>query len=160
MSSKRKIVIFSLDNTLRDTAWRLNLIPFGVRRKNPLEWAKFHAAGMQDEPIKEMLALFKMYVNNPDYDVHIWANSVEECREDIRKWFSHQGVVGRSYQQLYLRPDGNQLSNKEIYERWLQSTPKDELDRISVVISNDDALCEVFNANHIDVLKLNGVDTQ
>lgn len=158
MSSKRKIVIFSLDSTLRDSGWRLNRLPYGEKKKDPRAWFSFHREGIKDEPIKSTLELFKMYIDNPNYDVYIWGNSVEACREDVRKWLSHQGVLAQSYAQLFLRPDGNQLANKEVYERWLHTMPQEELGRVRLVVTNDDAMCEVFNETHIDVLRLNGVN--
>lgn len=160
MSSKRKIIIFSLDHTLRDAGWRLNLLPFGVRRKNPLEWLKFHANGIHDEPVKPVMDMLKLYIHCPDYDVYIWANSVEACREDVRKWFNRQGVLPSQLKQTFLRPDGNQLANKEVYERWMQGMTQDELGRVKLVVTNDDAMAEVFGETHIDVMHLNQRDVR
>ena len=158
MSSKRNIVIFTVDNTLRDASWRLNLIPIGTKRKCAAEWLKFHRAGIKDEPIKPIMTLLKMYLANPDYDVYLWANSVEACREDVRKWLNKQGVLANSYAQLFLRPDGNQLANKEVYERWLMGMPQEELGRVNLVVTNDDAMAEVFGETHVDVLHMNKRD--
>lgn len=157
MSSTRNIVIFGIDNVIRDSHWRYNLIPIGRAQQTPENWAAFHAAGKRDEPIKPMLHMLHMYAHDSDYEVYFWANIMEEYRDDVRNWLSHHGILGNAYKQLFLRPDGVRLPTKEVYERWLKGMPESELARVKIVVSADEDLIDVFAPTKVDTLKLNGV---
>lgn len=157
MSSTRNIVIFGIDNVVRDTAWRYHMIPVGRDKQDSDKWLAFHKAGVKDEPIKAMLHMVHTYIHDPEYDVYFWGNAMEECREDIRKWLSHHGITGRSYKQLFLRPDGVKLPNREVYERWVKGMPQGEIERVKLVISHDPDMLDVFANHRVDTLKVNGV---
>jgi phosphoglycolate phosphatase-like HAD superfamily hydrolase len=84
---EKKIIVWDIDGTLSDTAWRLHMI-----KEKPKNWPAFIKASQHDEPIAQTKYIYHALDAMPDaLMVKMTARSEDE-RELTANWLSKQGL--------------------------------------------------------------------
>lgn len=106
------MIVFDLDGTLADCSHRVHLVP-----EKGGDWAPFHAACGEDEPIRPMVNLLTMLVK-AHREVQIWTARPIDVREETERWIK-QRIPLASEAPLRMRHSEDLRSSAALKESWL-----------------------------------------
>lgn len=92
---EKKIIVWDIDGTISDTAWRLPLI-----KEKPKNWPKFMADSINDKPIAPTEYIFKALANEQDNIMIIMTARSEDERSITTQWLEKNGFL---YAEMFMR---------------------------------------------------------
>ena len=120
--SPAKFVFFDIDGTVADISHRLHFI-----QSEPKDWASFHAAATDDEPMKDMvsivIALFKQSYNDGYYPIFVTGRP-ESSREITLKWLNQAFGIYFIDDELAMRKNGDYRPDHVIKRELVQNLRK------------------------------------
>lgn len=114
-----KAILFDVDGTLADLEHRLKYV-----HQTPKDWHAFHSSLMEDTPHEWCLELLNLYRGN-GYKVILMTGRGEEYRDLSLKWFEKYDI---NYDELLMRPAGDQRHDWEIKKELYENFVKDNYD--------------------------------
>lgn len=126
---KQSAYIFDIDNTLADCSHRLHFLkePAGLVHFEKGEtdwkpdWDSFHAACVDDTPIKDVIDMLGLIHNRTLYQIIFVTGRPEKSRSDTANWLMYHTGIEATRANLFMRPDGDHREDKdlkrEIYEQ-------------------------------------------
>lgn len=128
---RSQAIIFDLDGTLANNTHRLHHV-----LNRPKNHEAYHAGMMDDVLMSPMADIFDALSSR--FTMLICTTRPEAYREDTVTWLQRQGYYNpRSYEALYMRPDGDRREDYVVKRELLQ---KMRLDGYAPFLAVDDRL--------------------
>ncbi len=170
------LYIFDLDGTLADLKHRRHFveIPFvvcdncthwhnehkcrccGVKHPFKPNWDAFHAACVDDAPIKPVIETLVALAGTAGTraDVWIWSGRMETVRNETETWLHRRaGLHGGHYEplfkQLKMRPAGDYTSDDQLKEQWLYAMSPEDRARLVMTFDDRDRVVAMWRRNGI-----------
>lgn len=128
------IVFIDLDGTLCDTRHRLHLVEKhligGEVPDEEAMWARY-AAACPNDGVVESVKTFMELLYNESY-LYLTSGRTESAREATEDWLDANDIY---YDELWMRPVGNRMSNGALKGSWVQKARDEGHD---VVLAIDD----------------------
>lgn len=132
------LAFVDLDHTLTDSYWRDPMI--GV-----VSWDEYHAAGRQDKPIPEMVALVNA-LHDSGWSVIAITGRPERFRQMTSKWLLDYNVM---IDTLVMRANDDFRPTPEYKLAEAKAIMAAEEDFVAVVFDDRDDVCAAFKAERI-----------
>lgn len=125
------MIIFDLDNTLRDASHRIHLISQGENK-----WEAFLKAGIGDPPIPKNIMNLKYF--NTQSTVEIWTGSSDFAKRETMMWLAENGILTQDINK-YSQGNNDLGNNYCDGDGWfgdIAKTEASEFDPDSKILSN------------------------
>ncbi len=127
------IILCDIDNTIRSSAWRDDMITNGD------SWDDYHVAGFMDQPVQEMLALLRTF-RWAGYKTIALTAIPEKWRQITIQWLIKYQIP---FDEILMRPDDNYLPAAEL-KLFLAKNRIPFLMEVAFMIDDRDDVCEAF----------------
>lgn len=122
------MIVFDLDGTLSNHAWRRRLYLDGTDK----DWHRYNEAAQKDDPVPGMATLFWRCCMGAGARAEIWTGRPERYREATEAWLTENLFNGNDMWRrggilkvpLRMRQEGDLRSSVEIKREWLRAAPE------------------------------------
>ncbi len=169
------LYIFDLDGTLADLKHRRHFVekplcyqcslgswPTGqplsceqcrmrvLRQKWKPNWDAFHAACVNDTPIKPVIQTLKALFYGAQADVWIWSGRMDTVRKQTEWWIGdHITDSDQLEAALKMRPAGDYTPDDQLKESWLHAMSPEDRARLVMVFDDRDRVVAMWRRNGI-----------
>lgn len=145
-------VALDLDMTTVDCSHRLNWI-----KSTPKNWAAFHAATYEDEPIQDMVDLVRALHSTGQYKFVAITARGEDNRELTEKYLQDKSGLQGCYEKLYMRPSGDMRSDSIVKPELVMKAREDGYP-ISMALEDRHNVTNAYREMGLRVLHVQGDD--
>lgn len=138
LASATKLAFIDIDHTIADSYWRDPMI--GVA-----SWDEYHAAGRDDKPIPEAVALVNA-LHDSGWSVIGLTGRPERFRQMTMKWLCDYNVM---IDTLVMRANDDYRSTPDYKLAEAKTIMAAEKDFVAVVFDDRDDVCAAFKAERI-----------
>jgi hypothetical protein len=163
----RPLFIFDLDGTLADLRHRRHFVEkpsceehaalrkpldtcpncTALRRQFTPDWNAFHAACVDDTPIKPVISLLKHLIHT-GADVWVWSGRMVTVQTETMAWLGDQGILPL-ISGLRMRPAKDHTIDHVLKERWLRDLNPESRARLACVFDDRNQVVEMWRRNGV-----------
>lgn len=145
---KPYLVLFDIDHTLSDAAWRDGMIGDAS-----LTWDDYHQASVKDRVIEEMAILQRAIGGDGIETIGVTARP-EKYRQLTHKWLLQNNIM---LDEILMRPDDNKMPSAELKPLLLQQRYGDNWpQRVLIVFEDNERVADAYVALGIPTLQFRG----
>jgi hypothetical protein len=157
------LYIFDLDGTLADLKHRRHFVERptcphcgwikdcdhhhdGTRPKFKPNWDAFHAACVDDTPIKPMIEVLKCIAAQGQADVWIWSGRMNTIMQETKGWLK---LYCPWWIRLRMRDAGDFTPDDQLKESWLHAMSPENRARLVMTFDDRDRVVAMWRRNGI-----------
>lgn len=111
-------------------------------------WDAFHAACVDDTPIKPVIELFTDLERM--CEVWVWSGRMDTVRNQTVNWLAeHLGIHSGWATRLKMRPAGDFTPDDQLKESWLKAMSPEDRARLVMVFDDRDRVVEMWRRNGV-----------